>query len=114
MHKARLVRAEYRQKLLQPELRDRLIEILEEWLQAIWDGTVNYRLPGGDYEQEASLDDADKLIEAIMDWYRKEFAVNRRYWTERGIYKIPDYTQIQGKARIAFAQDLRRAIADWD
>ena len=111
MHKARLVRAEYRNMLLKPGLRKRLIEVLEEWLQAIWDGTANYRLPTGEYDEEVDPDDADSLINAIMDWYREEFNINRRYWNEQGIYEIPNYTRIKGKARVAFAQELRQTIA---
>lgn len=112
MHKARIVRAEYRQKLLNPELKNRLIDILEEWLEAIHDGTANYRLAEEGYEKKISPDSADSLIGTIMEWYREEFSVNRAYWNELGIYQIPDYTQIRGQARIAFAQDLHRAVAD--
>ena len=112
MHKARIVRAEYRQKLLNPELKNILIDIMEDWLEAIHDGTANYRSPAEDYKKEISPDAADSLIDAIMEWYREELSVNRVYWNELGICQIPDYTQIRGQARIAFAQDLHRAVAE--
>ena len=54
MHKARIVRAEYRQKMLNPELKNRLIDILEDWLEAIHERTANYRSPAEGYEKEIS------------------------------------------------------------
>jgi hypothetical protein len=96
--------------LLNPGLKKRLIDVLEEWLNAIWDGTANDRLPSADYEADINPDDADTLISEIMDWYNEEFDLNRRYWNGKGIYEIPDFTQIKGKSRLAFVQDLRRTI----
>jgi len=114
MHKARLVRAKYRERILQPKVVEEVMDVLEDWLRAIWDGTANERVPSFNYDVEITYSDANNLVRVIMCWYQNEMVANKEHWAEQGISEIPDFTKIEGQARIAFAQDLHRVVRNLD
>jgi hypothetical protein len=89
--------------------------VLRDWFSAIQDGSVHYRMPDPHYsrprgKQPWTEEDLSRLVKVIDDYVWEQ-----RNWAE-GTHKTsydqgPGYDRLPPAQRVAFAQDLERALA---
>jgi len=94
---------------------DHTITVMEEWHDAILNGTANKRSPslqGKRYTEE----EVDKVIDAVMGCFRHELEAHGQYHANVGISQrgkpmdtLPLFDQLEGTAREAFVQDIKEA-----
>ena len=94
---------------------DCTIAVMEEWHQAILDGTAHWRLPdpaGKRYEEEH----VDRVIEVTMRYFRTELAHSAGYHAKVGVHsrgvpmdQPPLFEQLEGASREAFVQAVKAA-----
>lgn len=97
------------------KMAQQVIDVMEEWFQAIEAGTANDRIPNPD-DKSPSMEEANKMIEKIDKFIEQEVTEHDDYWERTGmafkgkpIDKPSDFKRLVGLSRIAFAQDIKRA-----
>lgn len=97
-----------------------VISVMEDWFQAIEAGTAPDRMPDPKGERYPSRY-IDKFIQVIDSFFAEEIKKNRDYWKGEGYIKPqlkngkpidspPDFNRLQGMAREAFVQELKKTI----
>ena len=89
--------------------------VLRDWFNALQDGSVEYRLPDPNYQRPRgkrpwSEEELTRLVTVIDDYVWEQ-----KNWAE-GTHKVsydsgPGYDRLGPAQRLAFAQDLERALA---
>lgn len=89
----------------------RVIGVLQEWYDAIEEGTANYRLPSAGCP--ISDEQADALIQVIDQFFVDEYTEYNEYWTKRMLVDAPpEFSRLEITARKALAEDLYSVLAE--
>jgi hypothetical protein len=96
------------------EGEDRLITltigVLEDWYQAVENGSASYRFPSADGDPRSD-DDIDRIIAAIDEEIDGEIERNQSHWNAKGIFRGSGFIRLQPLQRRALVEDLARAVA---
>ena len=94
---------------------DLTITVMEEWHQAILDGTAHWRLPdpaGERYDEEH----VDRVIHVVMQYFENELVHSPGYHKMAGIRSrgvpmdaMPQFDRLEGASREAFVQAVKAA-----
>lgn len=82
----------------------------QKWWDMIVNGTASHQLPDP-YYKRYSVEEQDRIISRKVEHYKREIGIYYYgYWKPKGVEYPPDFNLIQGSAREAFCQDLRKAV----
>ncbi|KKN57546.1 hypothetical protein LCGC14_0560920 [marine sediment metagenome] len=84
---------------------DKVIEVMEDWFQAIENGTAHLRMPG---PKRLSEEEVERTIKYLDDEFQKEIDSHAGHWRLRGIDTSPCFNRLEGTSREAFVQDIKR------
>src|SRR2546428_11950060 len=85
------------------------VGVLEEWYQAIENGSAPYRFPSADGEPRSD-DDIDRIIAAIDEEIDGEIERNQSHWNAKGIFRGSGFIRLHPLQRRALVEDLARAV----
>lgn len=88
--------------------------VLQDWFDALQNGSAHYRLPDANYQRPQGKppwtdEDLDRLMKEIDNyvWEQRSWAEHQHHATyDAG----PAYARLRPPQRLAFAQDLERAL----
>jgi heme oxygenase len=88
----------------------RLIGVLQDWFEAMEEGTANHRHPSIDCT--ITDEQANRLIGTIDESFEDEITKYPEYWAKREAERPPEFSRLELHARRALAEELRRVIAE--
>jgi len=87
----------------------RVIGVLQDWFEAIEGETANHRHPSIDCT--VTDEQANRLIDAIDDFFENEVTKYPEYWVNRKhVDAPPQFSRLELHARKALAEDLRSVL----
>jgi len=87
----------------------RVIGVLQDWFEAMEEGTANHRHPS--IGCSVTDEQANRLIGAIDDSFENEITKYPEYWANRKqVEAPPQFSRLELHARRALAEDLRSVL----
>lgn len=100
--------ADYRQHELHYAQKLRVIPILEKWFWLIENNEASFVEPR--IWPRFPDEHIDGVIRAIDNSFENELETNRTLWNGKGIEIGSEFNRLEGKASLAFVQDLYLAL----
>lgn len=86
-----------------------VIGVLQDWFEALEEGTANQRYPSLDCMVDDEV--ANSLVAVIDGAFEHEITSYGEYWRERkGVEATPEFSRLELHAKRALAEDLRRVL----
>lgn len=87
----------------------KVIEVLQDWFEAMERGAANHRHSSIDCT--VTDEQANRLIDVIDGFFENEVTKYPEYWANRKqVDGLPEFSRLAPQARKALAEDLRRVL----
>lgn len=92
-----------------------VIAVLQDWFEAIEDGTAGSRYPDSQYERRGGRPgwtdaEVNKAINVLDYEFQYERSQRPSYWAERGFTSDPDFDRLAPPQRLAMIQQIDNAL----
>lgn len=100
------------------EFKERTIAILQDWFQALENGTAEYRNPDPRFVRPNDKppytdEEVDRVIAALDEEIDGEIQRNKSHWAAKGIQIGSAFARLAPLQRRALVEDLARVVAQW-
>ena len=104
---------ENKQKQIRGDRIDRLLALVDSWIDAMYSGAAVNRQPDLDARPLPSREDVDGFKHRIQKFFHDELYIPgtdyiKKYWRDRGITETPDWSLLDESGWLAFYQDYYR------